>query len=88
MTSFDYVVIGAGTAGLALAARLAENPNVTVCVLEAGEDYADNEDVKVPGLHLTLYHYLILSQLIRELHDEYREELRRGTSQYAPGGNR
>jgi choline dehydrogenase-like flavoprotein len=33
---FDYVVVGASSAGCALASRLTENPNVTVCLLEAG----------------------------------------------------
>lgn len=35
--SFDYVIVGAGTAGALLAARLAQTPGTTVCVLEAGE---------------------------------------------------
>jgi len=33
---FDYVIVGAGSAGCTLAGRLSENPNVSVCVLEAG----------------------------------------------------
>jgi choline dehydrogenase-like flavoprotein len=46
---FDYVILGGGTAGLVVAGRLSENPNITVAVIEAGKGEETNPNVTNPG---------------------------------------
>jgi choline dehydrogenase len=36
LEKYDYVVVGGGTAGIAIGARLSEKPNIDVLVIEAG----------------------------------------------------
>jgi choline dehydrogenase len=48
-TAFDVLVVGGGTAGCVLAARLSEEPGRTVCLVEAGPDYGRFADDRWPA---------------------------------------
>ena len=50
---FDYVIAGGGTAGCVVAARLSEDPAVTVCLLEAGP--SDVDDPRILRLEDWMY---------------------------------
>jgi choline dehydrogenase len=55
----DYVIVGAGSAGCVLAARLTEDPDVSVCLVEAGPPDA-SELIHIPAM---------MAQLFRSQHD-------------------
>ena len=52
--SFDFIIVGGGTAGLALACRLSQNPQIQVAVLEAGTNHSDDPKIYTPALCLSL----------------------------------
>lgn len=45
--NYDYVIVGAGSSGCVLAHRLSEDPNVSVCIIEAGGSHK-NPVVTIP----------------------------------------
>ncbi|MBJ9939258.1 choline dehydrogenase [Burkholderia multivorans] len=48
MNQFDYIIVGGGSGGCVVAGRLSEDPDVSVCVLEAGGG-GDSTVINVPA---------------------------------------
>ena len=53
-SSYDFVIVGGGTAGLVIAARLTEIAEIDVLVLEAGENHVNDPMVDIPAMATSL----------------------------------
>lgn len=71
LSSYDYVIAGAGISGLVVANRLTEDPNITVLVLESGNlDDGDQRifvpkdiaDIKLNGANENYWNYTTAPQ--------------------------
>ena len=87
---FDFVVVGGGTAGNTVAGRLAENPNVTVLVVEAGVGNPHEvSDITTPALAMDLrnsqYDWAYKTTMVKR--DDYERIEKPNTRGKALGGS-
>ncbi|GAB3466177.1 GMC family oxidoreductase N-terminal domain-containing protein [Massilia terrae] len=68
---YDYIIVGGGSAGCVLAARLSADPGSTVCVIEAGP-YDSNPFIKIP---LGIVHLMMSKKLNWQYFTQPQQEL-------------
>ena len=69
MDKFDFIIVGAGSAGCTLASRLSENGKYSVCILEAGPKDT-NPWIHVPIGYAKLFHNKKLNWMYKTKDDD------------------
>ena len=87
---FDFIVVGGGTAGNTVAGRLAENPSVTVLVIEAGVGNSHEiEEITTPSMAMDLrnskYDWAYKTTMVKR--DDYERIEKPNTRGKALGGS-
>ncbi|KAJ5454681.1 uncharacterized protein N7458_005637 [Penicillium daleae] len=87
---FDFIVVGGGTAGNIVAARLAENPAARILIVEAGIGSSqDNDEIRTPGLAMDLrgsqYDWAFKTTMVKR--DDYERVEKPNTRGKALGGS-
>jgi choline dehydrogenase-like flavoprotein len=81
-STFDYIIVGAGSAGCVLANRLSESDKFTVCLLEAGSDN-NSLLVKTPGAFSA---FMFLKKFNWSFDAKPKKDIRNGTPLFVPRG--
>jgi choline dehydrogenase len=90
VSHYDFIVVGGGTAGNVVAGRLAENPDVSVLVIEAGPgNSVDIEEIRTPAVAMELrksqYDWAYKTTMVKR--DDYERIEKPNTRGKALGGS-
>ena len=81
MQDFDYIVVGGGSGGCAVASRLSEDPSVSVCLIEAGGE-GKNTFIRVPAAVAAI----LPTPLLNWAYKPNKQEALNGRQGYQPRG--